>query len=87
MLNIGILGCGRIGQVHARSVSHVDGARVAAVADAFPAAASALAEKTGARLMSTDEIITSPDIDAVVIGTPTDTHFDLIEKSAKAGKA
>jgi myo-inositol 2-dehydrogenase/D-chiro-inositol 1-dehydrogenase len=87
MLNIGILGCGRIGQVHARSVNHVDGARVAAVADAFPTAASALAEKTDARVMGSDEIIASPDIDAVVIGTPTDTHFDLIEKSAKAGKA
>jgi predicted dehydrogenase len=38
-------------------------------------------------VMSPDEIIASPDIDAVVIGTPTDTHFDLIQKRAKAGKA
>jgi predicted dehydrogenase len=83
MLNIGILGCGRIGQVHARSVAHVDGARVAAVADAFPTAASALAEKTDARVMSSDEIIASPDIDAVVIGTPTDTHFDLIQEECE----
>ena len=87
MLNIGILGCGRIGQVHARSVNHVDGARVAAVADAFPEAAGALAEKTGARVMSADEIIASDGIDAIVIGTPTDTHFDLIQAGAKAGKA
>jgi myo-inositol 2-dehydrogenase/D-chiro-inositol 1-dehydrogenase len=87
MLNIGILGCGRIGQVHARSVGHVDGARVAAVADAFPEAANALAGKTGARVMSSDEIIASDGIDAIVIGTPTDTHFDLIQAGAKAGKA
>jgi myo-inositol 2-dehydrogenase/D-chiro-inositol 1-dehydrogenase len=87
MLNIGILGCGRIGQVHARSLQMVDGARVAAVADAFPEAANALASRIGAKAMTTDEIIASPDIDAVVIGTPTDTHFDLIQASAKAGKA
>jgi myo-inositol 2-dehydrogenase / D-chiro-inositol 1-dehydrogenase len=87
MLNIGILGCGRIGQVHAGSLQRIDTARVAAVADAFPDTATALAARTGASVMSVDEIIASPDIDAVVIGTPTDTHFDLIQKSAKAGKA
>ena len=87
MLKIGILGCGRIGQVHARSLFMVDGARVAAVTDAFPEAANALAAKTGASVMSAEEMIASPDIDAVVIGTPTDTHFDLIQASAKAGKA
>ncbi|MEM5492018.1 inositol 2-dehydrogenase [Hoeflea sp. AS16] len=87
MLNIGILGCGRIGQVHAGSLQHIATARVAAVADAFPDAANALASKTGATVMTAGEMITSPGIDAVVIGTPTDTHFDLIQSSAKAGKA
>jgi predicted dehydrogenase len=80
MLNIGILGCGRIGQVHARSVNHVDGAHGWRPSPMrFPTAASALAEKTDAEVMGSDEIIASPDIDAVVIGTPTDTHFDLIQ--------
>jgi len=87
MVNIGILGCGRIGQVHARSLQMVDGARVAAAADPFPEAAQALAARTGAAVMTAEEIIASRDIDAVVIGTPTDTHFDLIQASAKAGKA
>jgi len=87
MINIGILGCGRIGQVHARSLQMVDGARVTAAADPFPDSAQALAAMTGATVMSAGEIIGSPDIDAVIIGTPTDTHFDLIQASAKAGKA
>lgn len=87
MLNIGILGCGRIGQVHAGSLQRLDSARIAAVADAFPETARALAARTGAAVMSADEIIASRDIDAVVIGTPTDTHFDLIQQSARAGKA
>lgn len=87
MFNIGLLGCGRIGQVHAGSLQRIDTARVAAVADAFPDTAQALAARTGAQVMTTDEIIADTSIDAVVIGTPTDTHFDLIAASARAGKA
>ena len=77
MINIALLGCGRIGQVHANSLLGIDGARVAAVCDAVPAAADALAERTGAKVMDTDAILADADIDAVVIGTPTTTHYDL----------
>ncbi|EPX80953.1 inositol 2-dehydrogenase [Litoreibacter arenae] len=87
MLNIGLLGCGRIGQVHARSIGQIEGARVAAVADAFEASAKALAEKTGAAVMAVDDLIASADVDAVVIGTPTDTHYDLIHAAAAEGNA
>lgn len=37
--------------------------------------------------MGTEALIDSSDVDAVVIGTPTDTHYDLIHKAARAGKA
>ncbi|WP_295533017.1 inositol 2-dehydrogenase [uncultured Thioclava sp.] len=87
MLNIGILGCGRIGQVHAGSIRQIDGARITAVADAFPEPAAVLAARSGARVMGSLELIESSDVDAVVIGTPTDTHYDLIHAAAAAGKA
>ncbi|SDX26812.1 myo-inositol 2-dehydrogenase [Ruegeria halocynthiae] len=87
MLNIGLLGCGRIGQVHARSIGQIDGARVSAVADAFAEPAQMLADRTGANVLSAQDLIESADVDAVVIGTPTDTHFDLIHQAARAGKA
>lgn len=87
MLNIGILGCGRIGVVHARSIAQLDGVRVAAVSDALPAAAEALAAKSGAHVLHGEALIASPDVDAVVIGTPTDTHYDLIHAAAANGKA
>jgi myo-inositol 2-dehydrogenase/D-chiro-inositol 1-dehydrogenase len=87
MIGIGILGCGRIGQVHAQTLAHVAGARVAAVSDAMPAAAQALADKTGAKVMDAQALLESPDVDAVIIGTPTSTHADLIEAAAHAGKA
>jgi len=44
MLNIAILGCGRIGQVHAATIKSMTTARVTAVADAFPDPANALAK-------------------------------------------
>jgi len=86
-LQIGLLGCGRIGQVHARSIKALDGATLVAVADALPAAAQALARVTGAEVRDVDAILTATDIDAVVICTPTDSHFDQIIGAAKAGKA
>lgn len=87
MTTIGILGCGRIGQVHARSVEATAGATIGAVSDAFPEAAEKLAAAYGTRARSTDEIIADKSIDAVIIGTPTDTHYDIIHAAAAAGKA
>ncbi|SLN44188.1 inositol 2-dehydrogenase [Pseudooctadecabacter jejudonensis] len=87
MINIGILGCGRIGQVHGATLRGMTNARAAAVADAMPAAADALAEQTGAQVMDAEALINDPGIDAVIIGTPTTTHYDLIHMAAGAGKA
>lgn len=53
----------------------------------MPAAAETLARQYGAELRSIDAIEAAGDIDAVVICTPTDTHADLIERFARAGKA
>lgn len=87
MLKIGLLGCGRIGQVHARSIKALKNAKLVAVSDFFEEAAEKLAAETGAEVRSTQAILASDDIDAIVIGTPTDTHFDIIQSAAKAGKA
>lgn len=86
MIRIGILGCGRIGQVHARTLRAMPNATIVAVSDFFPETAQTLARSCGAQVRSTDDIIASPDIDAVVVGTPTDTHFDIIKSAAEAGK-
>ncbi|WJY20334.1 inositol 2-dehydrogenase [Fontisubflavum oceani] len=87
MLRLGILGCGRIGQVHAQSIGQVPNAELVAVADAMPAAADALASTSGAEARAAEDILSAGDIDAVVIGTPTDTHFDLIQAAAANRKA
>ena len=86
-MQIGLLGAGRIGRIHGGNVAAHPRANLAAVADADAAAAQRLAAAGGATISSVDAIIAAPDIDAVVICTPTDTHADLIERAVRAGKA
>ena len=87
MISIGLLGCGRIGQVHARSIARIVTARLTAVADFLPDAAEALATRVGTEIRAADEIIAAPDIDAVIVATPTTLHYDQIHALARAGKA
>ena len=86
-LRFGLLGAGRIGRVHARAIAGDPRATLAAVADAMPDAARAIADASGAQVATVDEILADPAIDAIVICTPTDTHADLIEAGVRAGKA
>lgn len=86
-LRIGLLGCGRIGKVHATTISSLKSASLVAVADAMPDAANALASEHNAEVRDADAILTASDIDAVIIGTPTTTHFDFIHAATKSGKA
>ena len=87
MLNIGLLGAGRIGNVHAKSITANADSRLVAVSDVNEAAAQKLAQAYGAQARSSQEIIADPSIDAVLIATSTDTHSDLIEAATAAGKA
>ena len=87
MIRIAVLGCGRIGAMHAANIAAHPKARLAAVQDINAAAAEATAAATGARVMnSAAEIYASPDVDAVLIATATDTHADLLEQAVAAGK-
>src|SRR5437763_1993836 len=86
-MKIGLLGAGRIGRIHGGNVAAHPRASLAAVADADAATAQRVATTHRATVSSLDAIIASPDIDAVVICTPTDTHADLIERAVRAGKA
>jgi myo-inositol 2-dehydrogenase/D-chiro-inositol 1-dehydrogenase len=86
-VHFGLLGAGRIGKVHARAVGAHPAANLVAVVDAFEQAAKDIASTYGAEMRSMDAIEKASDIDAVIICTPTDTHAELIERFARAGKA
>ncbi len=87
MIKVGLLGAGRIGHVHARAIYAHRGSNLAAVSDAFPENAEKLAAEYDTVVRSSDEIISDPEIDAVLIATSTDTHSDLMEAATAAGKA
>ena len=87
MLKVGLLGAGRIGQVHAAVIAAHEGSTLAAISDVYAPAAEELAAKYHAQVRSSDEIIADYAINAVLIATSTDTHSDLIEAATQAGKA
>jgi len=88
MVRIAVLGCGRIGRMHADNIAVHPRAALAAVFDVHqPSAAEAAAAHGVPAAASADEIFANPDIDAVLIATITETHANFIEQAAMAGKA
>ena len=83
-----VIGAGRMGSLHAANIAVSDRAELACIVDSDKSRAETLARRYGAlAVTSTDEPLSNPDIEAVVIASVTDTHADLIEASVKAGKA
>ena len=87
MLKIGLLGAGRIAGVHAAAISQNPQSKLVAISDFYPEVADKLARQFNAVMRTNEDIIADPEIDAVLIATPTDTHSDLIEAATAAGKA
>jgi len=86
-MRFGIIGAGRIGKIHAGNVAAHKDCKLAFIADADAAAAASLAAATGAKVATIEEILASPEVDAIAICAPTDMHADLIDRAAKAKKA
>jgi myo-inositol 2-dehydrogenase/D-chiro-inositol 1-dehydrogenase len=88
MIRVGLIGCGRIGRVHADSVTVHRRAELARVVDPVEAAAREVGERFGAPSgTDVDAVIGDPAIDAVVVASPTPTHVDLLTAAVRAGKA
>ena len=88
-LKIGLIGAGRIGQLHAEHLtSRITSADLVMVADVFEEAARQCAERYAIPSATRDyrAILEHPDIQAVVICSSTDTHAQIIEEAAQAGK-
>ena len=87
MIRVGLLGTGRIGSLHAENIASHRESTQDVVADIDHESANNLAAQFGAIVKSADEVISDPNIDAILIATSTDTHSDFIEKASSAGKA
>ena len=86
MRRFALIGAGRIGRIHAANLVALPGAELACVADTDAAAAQALARLHGASVAPAQQAIADNSIDALLIASTTDTHADLIEAGARAGK-
>jgi myo-inositol 2-dehydrogenase / D-chiro-inositol 1-dehydrogenase len=88
-VRVAVLGAGRMGLTHLRTLAAIRDARVMVVADTDPEAAERGRQVAGAPRAVTDplEAIADPEVDAVVIVTSTSTHAALIEASVRAGHA
>ncbi len=89
-IGIGVLGCGRIGRIHLANITaSVPELAVRTVYDVAPDSALSAAEDYGIPRVAGDmfEVLTAPDVDAVLICTSTDTHASLIADAAAAGRA
>jgi myo-inositol 2-dehydrogenase / D-chiro-inositol 1-dehydrogenase len=88
MVKFAVLGCGRIGRMHAANLARHPRAELAWVYDVASGAAASVAETTGARqAREVDEIVSAKDVDAVLIASSTNTHLDLLVRAVEAGKA
>ncbi len=85
-LRVGLIGTGRIGQVHAANIAANPETTLAWVADPFISGAETVAAQYGGKVTEdAEELLASGDIDAVLIASPTPTHVDLIERSVRRG--
>ena len=87
-LRIGVIGLGRLGYQHTMNVTRTMGARLAVVSDPFPAALERAVEDFGVTgYADYKEMLKDPAVDAVVIATPTQTHYDVLMEAHFCGKA
>ncbi len=88
-LNLGLIGVGRIGKVHGEHIAYrIPRARLAAISDVNVNEAKAVGGRLGINKIEADHhvLLDDPEIDAVVICSPTDMHAVMIEEAASAGK-
>ncbi len=83
--NVGVIGVGHLGSLHAKMLAQINGIKLAGVCDVDQARAAALADELGTRAFSSIEDL-SVDVDAVVIATNTSSHYDVAKKAIERGK-
>ena len=86
-MRFGVLGCGVIGPHHAKAIAGLEGAELVLVADEIPDRARDLADQYGCDW--TDDasgLLTSPEVDAVCVCTPSGMHAEAGIAALEAGK-
>jgi predicted dehydrogenase len=87
MLNIGIVGCGKIADGHVEEIQRIGSARVLAVCDLEPFLAEQLAVRYSIphRYSDFNRMLSEHHLDVIHIATPPHSHLPLAKKAAEAG--
>ena len=86
-LRFGIVGCGMIANFHIHALNKLDSAIAAGACSRSDASAEKLCRQYGIRKFTGyEEMLASPDIDAVSICTPSGDHCHQILQALEAGK-
>ena len=88
MIRLAVIGCGRIGRMHAKVVAQHPRARLICVYDVAQEVAKKTASELGVKAAaSLEEVLSDRNVDAVLVASSTATHVPLISAAVKAGKA
>jgi myo-inositol 2-dehydrogenase/D-chiro-inositol 1-dehydrogenase len=86
-VRLGVAGLGRMGRLHAENLSRMPSAELVRVVDAAEEAARSTGERLGVAWSTDfDDLLSDPELEAVVIVTPTAFHAELIARAAAVGK-
>jgi myo-inositol 2-dehydrogenase / D-chiro-inositol 1-dehydrogenase len=83
-VRIGMIGVGRIGTLHARTLLELDGVADVTIADTRQDRAAQVAAELGVRAADVDTLFAAP-LDAVAIATATPAHAQLVRRAVTSG--
>ena len=88
MIGITVFGSGRMGAIYSAAIAESSDARLISVMNPNRSSAELITDRYGCRAEADPEAaLADPEVDAVVISTPTATHLEQIRMAAAAGKA
>ncbi|MFZ7946348.1 inositol 2-dehydrogenase [Neobacillus sp. 19] len=88
VLNVGIIGAGRIGKIHVDNLRCIPQVRVKSVSDIAVGHLQSWAKEKQIEVLTTnyEDILNDKEIHAVFICSPTNTHATIIKEAASSGK-
>jgi myo-inositol 2-dehydrogenase/D-chiro-inositol 1-dehydrogenase len=84
-MRLGLIGLGRIGAFHARTLADLDAVDSLVVTDAVPAVTAAVAAAVGAEPADSPAKLLASGVDGVLIAAATDAHPALLRAAVDAG--
>jgi scyllo-inositol 2-dehydrogenase (NAD+) len=88
-IRVAVIGLGRLGSIHAENLAnHINGVQLQYVVDPFEGRAEQAAKELGVERWSKNpmEVLEDPELDAVIIATPTKTHAEMVKLAAQNKK-